>query len=566
MSSYRGRHFAGTTTKPVPTASAPVEPGTTTPPVASDASSAEASVGRSAALMSVLVIVSRITGFFRTWGQAYALGVTVMASCYTVANNLPNQLYELVMGGMLITAFLPVYMSVRKRAGAEGASRYASNLVSLVVIIMGAVAVLGLVFAAQVIWTQSFNATEEFDFDLATYFFRFFVIEVVLYALSSILSGILNAERDYFWSTAAPIFNNVVCTASFFIYAALADSNPTIAILALAIGNPAGVLIQVVMQIPSLKKHGIHIRPYVDVHDPAIRETLSIGIPSLIVTGASFVTYSVQTSCQLSVTVSGASVGYYARLWYTLPYAILSIPITTAMFTELSSRVAEGDMDGFVAGVSSGTAKIMFYLVPFAMFLMVFAPCLITLLAAGKFTADQIDMTGRYLVVLAVSLPFYGVCTYLQKVCSSLRRMRVFAVASVVAAIVQVLFCFVFTPLFGLDMVALSSLLFFIAVDLVSFVSLKRTLGRVGMRSVVVATLRACAFGVAGAVVGGAILWVLTTFWAPLGDSAMRAFLYCVIAGIPAVIVTSGLAMRAHVPEMSFLDGILDKVRRRLGR
>ncbi len=252
-------------------------------------------VGRSAAMMSALVILSRITGFFRTWGQAFALGVTVVSSCYTVANNLPNQLYELVMGGMLITAFLPVYLSVKHRAGREGANKYASNLVSLVVIIMGVVALVGFVFAAQVVWTQSFGATDEFNSDLATYFFRFFVIEVVLYALSSILSGVLNAERDYLWSNAAPIFNNFVCTASFFGYAALVNSYPDLAILCLAIGNPLGVAVQVLMQVPALRKHGIHIRPYVDLSDPALRETLSIGIPSLIVTFASFVTVSVQT-------------------------------------------------------------------------------------------------------------------------------------------------------------------------------------------------------------------------------------------------------------------------------
>ena len=70
----------------------------------------EAQVGRSAAMMGVLVIISRITGFLRTWGQAYALGVTALASAYTVANNMPNQLYELVAGGIIITAFLPVYL------------------------------------------------------------------------------------------------------------------------------------------------------------------------------------------------------------------------------------------------------------------------------------------------------------------------------------------------------------------------------------------------------------------------------------------------------------------------
>lgn len=83
---------------------------------------AAVAIGRNTALMSALVIVSRITGFFRTWGQAYALGVTVMASCYSVANNLPNQLYEIVVGGMLVTAFLPVYLSIKRRLGAEGAS------------------------------------------------------------------------------------------------------------------------------------------------------------------------------------------------------------------------------------------------------------------------------------------------------------------------------------------------------------------------------------------------------------------------------------------------------------
>jgi putative peptidoglycan lipid II flippase len=521
---------------------------------------AEAQVGRSAALMSVLVIVSRITGFFRTWGQAYALGVTVTASCYTVANNLPNQLYELVMGGMLVTAFLPVYLSVKERSGRKGANEYTSNLLSLVVLVMGAVAALGLVFAVQVVWTQSFSATSEFDGGLAVYFFRFFVIEVVLYALSSVLSGVLNAERDYFWSTAAPIFNNFVCTASFFLYVAFAASNPTLAILCLAVGNPLGVAIQVVMQVPSLRRHGIRLRPHVDLHDPAIRETLSIGIPSLVVTFASFVTVSVQTSCALSVTAQGASIAYYSRLWYTLPYAILAIPITTAMFTELSDRVSKGDMAGYVRGVASGTSRIMFFLVPFSLFLVVFAPALITLLAAGKFSAEDISTTTLYLQVLSLSLPVYGICTYLQKVCSSLREMRLFAIASVVAGIVQVAFCFVFTPLFGLNVVALSSLLFFVAVDWVTFESLRRELGHIGMRGVAVATLRSLGLGAVGAAVGAAVLWALSTFLAPLGSSALRALLYALAGGIPAVAVTFGLALALRVPEASFIQTVVAKL------
>ena len=530
-------------------------------PAATDdapAAGSEEAVGRSAAMMSVLVILSRITGFFRTWGQSSVLGISMVASCYSVANNLPNQLYELVVGGMLVTAFLPVYLSVKRKLGTEGASRYASNLVSLVCILMGAVAVLGIVFASQMVWTQSFSAGDDFDSALATYLFRFFACEVILYSLSSIFSGILNAERDYLWSTAAPIFNNFVCTASFFIYGALINVNPAAAMLVLALGNPLGVAIQVIMQVPSLRRHGIRIRPYVDLHDPAIKETLSIGVPSLLVMLMSFVTVSVQQSCALSVTAKGASVSYYARLWYTLPYAILAVPITTTMFTELSYCSAAGDTEGYRRGVASGTAKILFFLVPFAMYLIVFARPLVSIL--GRFSADDVALTAGYLQALACALPAYGVCMYLQKVCSSLKRMGVYAVANVVAGVIQVAFCFVATPIWGINMVALSSLLYFLGVDIVAFAYLHRELGRIGLGEILVACLCAAALGLAGSAVAALILHFLV----PAGSiGMMRALIATVAGGIPAVLVTFGLALALRVPEASFISALLGRFIRR---
>ena len=539
-----------------PVAAEPAQPE----PKKTSAASNDESVGRSAAMMSVLVIVSRITGFARTWGQAMALGVTVVSSCYTVANNLPNMLYELVMGGMLATAFLPVYLSVKEKAGREGSNRYTSNLLSLVVLLMGVLTLLGIVFASQVVWTQSFGATSDFDFDLATYFFRFFAIEVVLYALSSVISGVLNAERDYLWSNAAPIFNNIVCTASFFLYAAFADKNPSLAILCLALGNPLGVAIQVVMQLPSLRKHGIRLRPYVNLRDPALRETLSIGIPSLVVTICSFITVSVQNSSALSVTVSGSSIAYYTRIWYTLPYSIFAIPITTAMFTELSNYVSKGDLASTARGVASGTSKILFMLIPFAFYLMVFSQPLITLMAGGRFTPDQVTLTADYLVVLAASLPMYGVCTYQQKVCSSLRRMNLYMVSIALGSAMQVAFCLVLTPMFGLMMVPLSSVFFFTLVDVVTFASLRKQLGKMGLKSVLVSAIKATVLGALGAGVGFGILKLLSMSFGPWSGSILQALAYTVIAGIPAVAVTFGIAVARNMPEAATFSRILGRL------
>lgn len=519
-------------------------------------------VGKSAVLMSALVIFNRITGFFRTWAQAYSLGATLTASAFTVANGLPNALYELVMGGMLVTAFLPVYVSAKKRAGRAGAIAYASNLLSLVTIFMAALAILSFIFAGEIIWTQSFSASAEFDRDLSIYFFRFFAISIVLYALSSVISSVLNAERDYFWSTAAPVMNNVVTTTSFLLYGFLADAGQQqLAILVLAVGSPLGVFSQVAMQIPALRRHGVRLRPRVDLHDPCIRETLSIGVPTLVVTFVSFATTSVQSSCSLSVNPNGASIIYYARIWYMLPYSVFAIPITTAMFTELSSYVASGKMRRFVEGLAHGSGQILFLLIPFAFYLIVFSPCLARILGGGRMSAEDVHTLAVYIGWLSVSLPGYGLCTYLQKACSSLRRMKLFAIAECIAGAVQIAICLIFTPRFGFNVVGFSSTFFFASVDLVTLLFLRRELGGLGIGSMARSSIRATLLGAAGAALGFAILTGLQLLFTPLSEEGMiTAFMYAVIGGIPAVLLTFGVAIVRGMPEVAFLSSMFGRL------
>lgn len=523
---------------------------------------------KSSNIVSVLVIISRITGFFRTSAQAWALGAFGIASAYTVANNLPNLLYEFVAGGMLITAFLPVYLSVKKRAGREGASEYASNLLSLVLILMAVVTVLSFVFAVPIVWTQSAGASKGFDAGLAVWFFRWFSCEIVLYALSSIISGVLNAERDYFASNAAPIANNFIVIASFVIYALL-TRNPAVdwrqAAVVLAIGNPLGVVVQVLMQVPALRRHGVRLHARVDIHDPALKETLSIGLPTLVVTIISTPTAAVTSSMALSVTPAGASIAYYARVWYVLPYSIFAIPISVTLFTELSSSFIKGDIGEFKEYLCTGTRRIFFTLIPLTMFLMVFAPCLIAVLSSGNFTPEAAAETSMYLQALALSLPFYGLMSFVQKVCSSMMRMKFYMIATCMATVLQIAICVILTPRFGLYVVPISSTFFYGTIDLVVFARIRSELGNIGMRSVVVSSLRALALGVAGSLVGWGILMLLTRHLGPC-VGAMRGLLYAAAGGIPAVLVTFGGAVLLRVSDAPFFDALFAKVLpRRLG-
>ncbi len=128
----------------------------------------------------------------------------------------------------------------------------------------------------------------------------------------------------------------------------------------------------------------------------------------------------------------------YARLWFTFPYSFLTIPVATAMFTELSDMQADGNTRGVIRGIVSGSNQIFFLMIPFALYLIVFSVPLVTLYHMGAFTDDSITQIASYLAVMAVALPFYGVNTYLQMVFSSIRKMGVFSVVTLVASLAQI--------------------------------------------------------------------------------------------------------------------------------
>lgn len=522
---------------------------------------------KSSNIVSILVIIGRITGFFRTSVQAWAIGALGLASAYTVANNLPNLLYELVMGGMLITSFLPVYMSVKSKRGKQAAADYASNLTSIVVLVMLVVLVLSLVFAAPIVWTQSAGATEGFDSELAIYFFRWFAIEVVLYALSSLISGVLNAERDYFASNVAPILNNVITIAGFLIYGFLVNDLGLPmgrAIVVLAIANPLGVAVQVLAQVPALMRHGVTLRPHINLHDPALGETLKIGLPTLVLMLISTPTAAVTSSCALSVTPAGASIAYYARVWYVLPFSIFAIPISVTMFTELSGSYMAGKLDTFKGYLASGIRKIVFTLVPMTLYLIVFAPYLVAVFTAGSFSGEAAQQTATYLQCLALALPFYGLSSYLQKACSSMIKMNFYMVATIVATVLQIAMCVGLTPLWGLYVVPISSTFFYGSVVIVTLLYIRRELGSIGMKSIAATAVRAFMLGLLGSLVGILILVVLRRVVGPCQGVLLGA-LYCVVGGIPSVIVTFGLAYAQGISEAPFFDALFGRIARRLG-
>ena len=520
-------------------------------------SSDYSTVGRSAGLMTALTIVSRVTGFIRTWAMAAAIGMSLLSSSYQVANNLPNMLYELVMGGMLVTAFLPVYMGVRREQGREASNEYVGNLLGILLLLLGGISVLGTVFAPGFIWTQSFLSGDGGSMDTAAFMFRFFAIQILFYGLGSVFSGVLNAHRDYFWSTFAPVLNNVIVIASFMGFAPVsAQFGEQAGIILIAAGTTLGVFVQMACQIPALGKHGVHPHIHIDFKDPALRQTITLGIPTLLATVCMFVSTSITNAAALVVQPeTGPSVIAYARLWYTLPYALIAASLSTALYTELSHDAQEKDYDSVRMGISRGVAQMLFFLIPFALYLIVFARPLNMIYCAGKFDESGVKLVSEFLVYLALSLPLYGVVVLMQKSFSALLDMKPYGRYCLYSAIGQAGSVLLFGVVLGCGMpaIALSYVVDYVILVGCSLWWLRRRLHGLQVKSILHGGFFGLLLGGLGAAAGAGVMWALEHFVGALGGSILITLGYVCIAGIVSLAVTFGLAVAFKMPEVSAL-------------
>ncbi|MEG0504104.1 MAG: murein biosynthesis integral membrane protein MurJ, partial [Raoultibacter sp.] len=178
-----------------------------------------------------------------------------------------------------------------------------------------------------------------------------------------------------------------------------------------------------------------------------------------------------------------------------------------------------------------------------------------------------------YLAVFALSLPFYAVNTYLQKVYSSLRKMTIFAVFSLSAAAVQVgltigaaIIVTQGIATLPIESIAYAELAFYLVSDICLFIYLRKRFGAFGLRSTMKAFASALLLGLLGAAAGGGLLFVLELFVAPLSGSIVQAFGYIVVCGLVSLVVTFGIALKLKIPEAAFLSSIFARVGGKLKR
>ena len=456
---------------------------------------------RSVLSVSAATVLSRATGYVRIAVQGAVLATGVVAEAYALAVLLPGLIYELFLGGILYSIFIPVLVDRITGHGEEDARRLTNALLTLVLPLMALLSVLGIVFAGPLVAlvlglspsTDVPPADVRETTELAVFFFRVFAVQMLFYGVTTVATGVLQAHRRFFLPTFAPVLNNLIIIGSFIVaYFFLEGGDRGLALYVLAFGATVGVAVMALALVPTLLALGYRPRP--QFGHPALLPTAKLAGPMVVLVAAS-------VAFQLLAASLATDFERYAELTYaftvfSLPYGVFVVAIATALMPELSEKHSREDVEGYRETLSFGLRTMTFVVVPSTVGLIVLAEPIVGLLyQREKFDAQDTRIVAGLLVAYAVGLLGYSAYFFLVRAFYSRQNTITPAILNVGILIAYAALAYGLSSLFGAVGVVLALSIAYAALALLALVTTRREIGGIDGRRLLISLAKMLAAG-----------------------------------------------------------------------
>ncbi|MGI4895099.1 MAG: murein biosynthesis integral membrane protein MurJ [Janthinobacterium lividum] len=405
------------------------------------------SVAAAAASVALLTVFARLAGFGRLFAFSQTIGDTCLGTVYTTANLVPNVLFEVVAGGALAGVLVPV-LSARLAsddpADRAAASRTASAALTWSVAVLLVVAALTALLARPVMelllrGTSSAQCGDDLV-GTGVVMLWIFLPQVPLYAVAVVFAGVLQAQQRFTAPAAAPLVSSLVVGLSYLLVGVLAPAAvvrgdlhdlPGTAVIVLAGGTTLGVLALAATHAPALRS-AVRWRPTVHPapgDGPRLRALAAAGITVLLA----------QQGVTVAVTLlsNHAGVGAvnrwsYAWAMFLLPYAVLAVPVATAVFPRLARSAADPSRAEFALLLTRSTRTVLLVSSLGAAALAAVATPVAAVFVLSPVGSGQTGDLTDALVAFAPGLLGYGLVALLTRALYTLGAGRAAALGTVI--------------------------------------------------------------------------------------------------------------------------------------
>lgn len=350
-----------------------------------------------AAIVAFGFIGSRLLGVLRTVAIADAFGAEPELDAWRVAFQVPDLIFQVLAGATMASAFIPVFARLYRTGSSDDAWRLASSVLTLVTLATAILCAIAFVFAPLIVPLMAPGLGEDIGqrdelVDKAVFLTRIMLLSPLLFSISGMVTGILNARQQFFLPALAPMLYNIAI-----IVGAVALSRPW-GVEGLAIGVVVGSGLHLAIQLPGLVREGMRYRVLLGIKDAATREVARLMAPRIL--GLAAVQLNLFITIYFASRIGSGAIANmtYAFTISQLPLALFGMALSTAVFPRLANQVADGDLVALHQTVSRVLRLIMFFTIPAAIGLALLRePVTVLLLQGGAFTSADASITAAAL-------------------------------------------------------------------------------------------------------------------------------------------------------------------------
>lgn len=354
---------------------------------------------RSAALvMMLMVFTSRILGLIRD-RLLSARFVPEELGVYFAAFRLPNLLFELLVMGVLSTAFIPVFTRYLTKENEKAAWRMASNLINLGIISLVLCSIPILIFTESISRLVAPGFTQTQIAQMAAFTRIMILSQVIPLMIGNFFTGILQSYNIFLVPAAAPVVYNVG------IILAILFGTAAFGLYAPVIGVGVGAILFMLLQIPILIHLGYRHKLECNPRTPGVKEVVTLMVPRTLGLAASQIDTTVDLILATLLGARMVTIFTFAQQLQQLPIGLFGATIAQATLPALSVASVKSDIEKFKEAILSAINQVLFFVLPVsALFMVLRIPVVRLVYGSSRFDWQATVLTGTTLSMFSISL------------------------------------------------------------------------------------------------------------------------------------------------------------------
>ena len=511
-------------------------------------------VARAAIGLMVATLIAKILGFGRELTLASAYGASSTSDAFLVAMNIPAVIFTAV-GTSLGTAFIPLFCEVRSNKGDEASLRYTNNIFNVVIIICSILALVGVVFAPEVVKLFALGFEGE-TMEKAVYFTRIMLIGIPLLGISYIMMAYLQVKENFIIPGLMPIPYNICIIISILLST---KTTPYI----LPYGAIIGLLGQFLFQLPFAMKRGYRYEFYIDFKDEYLKKMIWLVGPVLIGVAVNQINTIVDRTIASTLVEGSISALNYANKLNQFVMGMFIVSISSVVYPMLSKLSTENNKVEFNKSIITAINTVILLVIPISMGAIILStPIVKILFQRGEFDTRATYMTSVALVFYSIGMIGFGLRDILGKVFYSLQDTKTPMINGAIAMLLNITLNITFVKFTDMQLagLALATSISAIVTIILLFINLRIKIGSFGGKYILSVFIKSFLSALLMAVI---TLFVYNRVSLALGSSMIKDIITLALSVFVGALVYVSCVIFLKVKEVNLiLNAVKGKIKR----